>query len=876
MDANTTRQLPEGSVTLLFTDIEGSTRLLHRIGEVYGDVLTDHDRLLREVWTAHDGVVVDTEGDAFFVAFRDAQSALSAAASAQEALGAHRWPHRGRVCVRMGVHTGTPRLRDGNYWGVDVHYAARLCSAAHGGQVLLSAATRMLARDVSADDLGEHALKDFPVARKLYHLNLAGRPSASFPPPRTLEIVRTNLPSSLTPLVGREGELETVSAKFAGGVRLLTITGVGGSGKTRLALASGARLLETHADGVFLVTLASVDDESEVATAIARAVGAIFEDGSDPEPALADHLARRELVVIIDNMEHLLGAAPLLSRLLEAAPGLRLLVTSQTPLRVRGEVVMKLGPLGLARLGEHDPIVLESAPSVALLLERTRAVDPSFMLTVENASAIADVCRRLGGLPLALELAAARMPLGGAPQVLAALERGLDALGSGARDVPERQRGLRAAMDWTVSLLDRDERALFAGLSAFADSWTLEQLERMFGADMDVWEASAVLLDFALIRRRGDGRFMMAETVHIYASGLLEEQGRTEECRKRHATMLAEEAEAIHDELFLNERELVARTVDLHGEFSAALAWTASADPILHRRLVGALGTPFYLAGHLSELAAEVTALFAADDAADDVSARLALSEAFVLISKSDTAGSAIAAGRAAEIRHQIGDQSGAAQATTLQIEALLLSSAKPDVAHARELLDTTMRLPAVRADPRLDGLLRYALAVSHSVTGSLDEAERMLADIIAEPHRTDHGAVAAMSVWADCALSRGRYEDALSRYTETLRSVRGTQFFNTLLQCWGIAAALAGLGRDGEAIAIVETIHAVGERDGAVELREEVAPWTGAEMLGAARTRLGDLAVARAREGARRRDLDDLVALALSTAATAAAAPAR
>src|SRR3954452_1409273 len=258
------RQLPAGTVTLLFTDIEGSTRLLHEIGELYGEVLAEHHRLLREVWAARGGVEVDTEGDAFFVAFPEARSALSAASAAQEALAAHAWPHGGPVRVRMGVHTGAPQIRDGTYWGVDVHYAARLCSAAHGGQVLVSASTRALADDVAAEDLGEHAVKDFPAARKLYHLTVAGRTSADFPPPRTLDTVRTNLPSVATPLVGRDRELATLRECLTGDLRLLTLTGVGGSGKTRLALASGAELLGRFADGVFFVSLASLRAEEEV------------------------------------------------------------------------------------------------------------------------------------------------------------------------------------------------------------------------------------------------------------------------------------------------------------------------------------------------------------------------------------------------------------------------------------------------------------------------------------------------------------------------------------------------------------------------------------------------------------------------------------
>jgi hypothetical protein len=353
----------------------------------------------------------------------------------------------------MGVHAGSPRLRGNNYWGADVHYAARLCAAAHGRQVLLSAATRALVPEGPVDDLGEHGLKDFPVPRRLFHLRLGGARADQFPPPKTLALARTNLPSLPNRLIGRERELAEMRAALRGEVRLLTLTGVGGSGKTRIALACGADLLERFSDGVVVARLASVERPGEVAFVIADALGALIEDSRDPEAAVASHLARRNMLVIVDNMEHVLDAAPLLSRLLEAAPGVRLLVTSQTPLRLMSEVVMPLGPLDVPSGEEQDVAALERAPAASLFLQRARAADASFALAADDAPAVAELCRRLDGLPLALELAAARVRIGGLRRLLSALERGIDALGSGARDLPKRQRGLRAALDYTVSLL---------------------------------------------------------------------------------------------------------------------------------------------------------------------------------------------------------------------------------------------------------------------------------------------------------------------------------------------------------------------------------------------------------------------------------------
>src|SRR3954454_3916874 len=531
--------LPEDDLTMLFTDIEGSTRLLHEIGDLYGEVLSDHHAVLRSVWAHNDGLEVHADGDAFLVVFSTARSAIKAAGAAQDALASRAWPHGRDLRVRMGIHTGEGRGRHDDYWGMDVHYAPRLCSAAHGRQVLLSATTRALAGDAIAEDLGDHALKDFPAPRRIYHLSLPGRPSSAFPPPRTLTVVRSNLPSVPTAIVGREPEIDAVRAQFAEGRRLVTITGVGGSGKTRLALACGESLLPSFDDGVFIVTLASVADASGVVPAIAEALGVSTKNERATFDVVREHLRDRELLLILDNLEHLLPAAQEISELIAAAPALHVLATSQAPLRIQGEAVLPLDSL-------------DTRVAVSLLVQRTQELQPSFDLTPANATAIETLCERLDGLPLALELAAARLQLAQPEQLIRDIERGIDALGSGRRDLPDRQHGLRAPLEWTVSLLGDHERRLFGGLGVFADAWTIEHLERMFGDTLDVWEGSAALMDLSLIRARGDGRFTMAEAVRTYARELLETQDRAEELRERHAALVTEEAEAIHDEFMLD------------------------------------------------------------------------------------------------------------------------------------------------------------------------------------------------------------------------------------------------------------------------------------------------------------------------------------
>ena len=837
---------------MLFSDIEGSTRLLHEIGDLYGEVLANHHAILRSVWPAHDGLEVHADGDAFLVVFNKVSNAIKAAASAQDALASHAWPHGHELRVRMGIHSGEARVRHDDYWGIDVHYAARLCGAAHGGQVLLSAASRALAGDVLVEDLGEHALKDFPAPRRIYHLSLPGRSSNDFPPPRTLTIVRSNIPSVPTAIVGRDAEIEALRTQFDAGRRLVTITGVGGSGKTRLALACGESLLPSFADGAFLVTLAAVAETSGVMPAIGEALGVAMQEERAPYDVVSEHLRDRELLLILDNLEHLLPIAQQISELIAATPGLRVLATSQAPLRVQGESVLALESL-------------EPDAAIALLVERARELQPSFAVTPDNTAAVTKLCDRLDRVPLALELAAARLQLAEPEQLLRAIERGMDALGTGRRDLPERQRGLRAALDWTVSLIGDDERALFAGLGAFAEAWTIEQLERMFGDMFDVWEGSAALMDLSLIRTRGDGRFTMAEAVRTYARELLETQGRADDVRERHAAMLAEEAEAIHDEFFLDYNAQKARTLDRQREFEAALAWTAHNSPALHRRLVGALGMPYHFSRDMSVLSDDIVALSPRADEQDEAAARLLVSHAILVGAGSDQKRAAELAERAAELFRRLGNARG--EALALQRAAHLLTFLDQDeVARGRELLRTAGELVAHDPDPRIADLLESGLAINLFATGDWDGAEAMLSDISADSARTDLLSSFAPSYMADCAVMSGRYEQALARFATYVRVLRGTDAHNVLLQCAGIVVALSGLGRDAEAVELRAAIAATKPRHSHILLGADLYP-QGPELLERSRTRLGPSAVAEAERRGASRTIGDVEAWVVSMA---------
>ncbi len=488
------RELPVGTITLLFTDIEGSTRLLHELGERYAAVLAEHRRILRDAFSRHGGVEVDTQGDAFFVAFARASDAVSAAGEVQDALGS------GPVRVRIGIHTGEPVVTEEGYVGVDVHRAARIMGAGHGGQVLLSTTTcQLLDSAVQLRDLGEHRLKDLGAPQLLYQLG-----EGHFPPLRTLH--QTNLPIQPTPLIGRERELEEAGALLRAH-RLLTLTGPGGSGKTRLALQLAAEAVEQFPDGVFWVPLQALRDPALVERAIGASLGA--DDG------VIKHVGNQRLLIILDNFEQVVEATPTVSALLTSTPNARVLVTSREPLQVDSEQRYPVEPLR-----DDDAAVL--------FTERARAVAPAFV----PAAAVGEICRRLDGLPLAIELAAARVALMDPDELLTRLGRRLPLLTTRSRDAPARQRTLRATIEWSYDLLEPTEQQLFPRLAVFRGSFSLEAAEAVCGADLEGLESLVVK---NLVRRWSSGRLGMLDTIREYALERLDESPEAEDVRRRHA-----------------------------------------------------------------------------------------------------------------------------------------------------------------------------------------------------------------------------------------------------------------------------------------------------------------------------------------------------
>jgi predicted ATPase len=477
------RELPRGTVTFLFTDIEGSTRLLHELGAAeYAEALAEHRRVLREAFERHDGVEVDTQGDAFFVAFPTAPGALEAAREAQAALD---------LPVRMGLHTGTPLLTEEGYVGADVHRAARIAAAGHGGQVLVSTAAAALVGADELRDLGEHRLKDLSAPERIFQLG-----DEDFPPLKTL--YRTNLPIPATPFLGREHELADVQELLArDDARLLTLTGAGGSGKTRLALHAAGEAAEAYPDGVWWVPLAPLADPADVGPAAARALG-----GGGSLPEIVDG---RRLLLLLDNFEHVVDAAPEVAAVLSECPHADLLVTSRERLRVQGEQV-------------YPVPVLERPEACRLFVARARAAQPDF----EPDELLDELCARLDDLPLAIELAAARTSLLSTAQLLDRLGSRLDLL-RGGRDAETRQRTLRATIEWSYELLEPEERKLLAALSVFRGGWTLEAAEQVADADLELLQS---LVDKSLVRRWEADRFGMLETIREFAAEPLDPEER--------------------------------------------------------------------------------------------------------------------------------------------------------------------------------------------------------------------------------------------------------------------------------------------------------------------------------------------------------------
>jgi predicted ATPase/class 3 adenylate cyclase len=749
------RRLPTGTVTFLFTDVEGSTRLLQEHGERYGDVLAEHRRAVRGSVANHGGVEVDTQGDAFFFAFAGASDAVAAAEEAQAALA------DGPVQVRMGIHTGEPQLTDEGYVGIDVHKAARICAAAHGEQVVLSERTRsLLDGPFSLTDLGLHRLKDLGEPEKLVQLG-----ERAFPPLRSLNA--TNLPVQASALVGRERELAEAQT-LVRAHRLVTVTGPGGSGKTRLALQVAAELTDEFEDGVFWVSLAALTDPELVLTTIAATLGA--------KRSLAEHIDERRMLLLLDNLEHLLDCTPALGRLLASCPNLTLLVTSRAILRLTGEREYEVPPLP-----DED----------ALALFRERAVQ------AEPDRAVEEICRRLDGLPLAIELAAARTRALPPDKLLERLARRLPLLSGGPRDAPERQKTLEATIEWSYDLLSREDGDLFARLAVFPGSFDLEAAEGICAADLDMVES---LLGQSLLRRTAKGRFFFLDTIREFALEKLEQSGEGQELRRRHAAhflRLVEEA-ALHLDQPLEQRHWLERLDEEIDNLRTALAWSAAGDdPDLGLRLAASLREFWFVRGHYSEGLRWLESMLARGVAGTPRARLRAFGAASALAMKLDEVA---VAGRYADEALTHARDLGDTLATARMLQVLSnVARLTGDERRQNALLSEGFALAREAGDVVLSARFLAGSGMHFFEAGDFERARVRFAESLAlsEEAQSEQGIARGLGLLGALALADGRVEDAVELTRRSLEIAHRLGWMEGIAyQLVGLACAYAELGQ--------------------------------------------------------------------------------
>ncbi|MDQ3380921.1 MAG: hypothetical protein M3546_11495 [Actinomycetota bacterium] len=724
--------LPSGTVTFLFTDVEGSTKLLHELGaEGYATALAEHRRVLRDAFTSQGGVEVDTQGDAFFVAFPTAPGALAAVQEMLAGLVS------GPIRVRMGLHTGTPFLAEEGYVGPDVNRAARIAASGHGGQVLVSASTASLLGADDLRDLGEHRLKDLSAPERIFQLG-----DGEFPALKSL--YRTNLPIPATPFLGREGELaEVLSLLAREDTRLLTLTGPGGTGKTRLALQAAAEASDAFPDGVFWVPLAPLRDPALVLETVAQVVGS--------QNGLAEHIQDKEMLCLFDNFEQVVEAGTELADLLAACPKLELLVTSRERLRVRGEQTYSVPPLA-----END--------GKALFVARARAVDPSFTAS----DAVSELCRRLDELPLALELAAARTALFSPEQLLERLSQRLDLL-KGERDADPRQQTLRATIEWSHDLLSEEEQRLFARLSVFAGGSSYEAAEEIAGADPDTLEA---LLDKSLLRKRDSPlgpRYWMLETIREFAAERLEASGEAADLRRRHAEHFLALARELAPHVPVT-REWLDELQEEHDNVRAALERLHAEGEIeLGLELAEAVSRFWKLRGHQTECQRRFDELLAADSRPIAARAHALNAAAGMSVENGDFELGRRQAEEALEIHRDLGDDWGIARSVYMTGYAAIESG---DFETAKPHFEEALRLLEDLGHEHYVGLATFNLAWACDELGDHTRARKLTEENVRRARSTGNRALEATAL-EDLALyarQEDRIEDSLSLLREALR----------------------------------------------------------------------------------------------------------
>jgi predicted ATPase/class 3 adenylate cyclase len=867
-------ELPTGTVTFLFTDIEGSTRLLQELGDRYAAARDEHAAIVRRAVAEGGGIEVGTKGDSFFVAFPSPVGAVGAVVAAQRGLATHRWSHGAPFRVRMGLHTGEGVPGGDDYVGIDVNRAARIADAAHGGQVILSDATRglvehALPEGASLRDLGEHRLKDILHPEHLHELVIEGLPS-DFPPPRTLDVRPNNLPVQLTSFVGREEEIAEVR-RLLGRTRLLTLTGAGGTGKSRLALQAAGEILTEYADGVFFVDLSAVTDPALVPSAVARSLGVPEVAGRPILEAVKNHLSDKELLLVVDNFEQVSDAAPVIEELLTAAPRLKILVTSRVVLSLRGEQEYGVMPLDLPdpRRGA-DVLTLGRFEAVRLFTERACAASPRFRITEENAPAVAEITARLDGLPLAIELAATRTKVLTPQQMLPRLEKRLSLLTSGARTLPERQRTLRGAIAWSHDLLDPPERALFSRLSVFTGGWTLESAESVCEPEelgLDLLDGLTSLVDKSLVLRSGpDGppRFSMLETIREFAQEQLATGGDRDPVRRRHAEVFLDLAVEAEPHLTAEDQgDWLDRCDTEHPNIRAALRWAIEVgDAERAQTSAGALWRFWQQRGHLAEAKRWFEEILAMPSGRKPTAARAKalIGAGGVAWWQQDRGATGAFYEEALAIERELGDPARLAEA----LYNLAFVVAGDDLESAARLLDESLDLFRRVGDERGVAQVLPMLVMRDAQAGRWEPVIARLEEVVAIWRRLgDRLHLAFDLVWLAFAHGRvGSREDARSAGLEAL------EIFREADNATGIGIALTDLaflatweGRHEDAIRLAGASDSLRERVGGPP--GAIGGLLEGDPVGEARALLSDDAADRAWEEGRAMSVDQAVALA-------------
>ncbi len=777
-------ELPTGTVTFLFTDIEGSTRLLHELGDGFGELLNQHHRVLRDVLARNNGVEVGTEGDAFFIAFDTVTDAVNAAAEMQRALAQHRDSTGIDLQVRMGMHTGEAQLVGDNYGGLDVHRAARISAAASGGQVLLSAATAHQAQGnsrldegVRLLDLGRFRLKDLADPEQLFQLCVEGLRS-SFPPPAGLGNP-LHLPPRLDEFVDRSSEIRTIQALLAER-RLVTLTGPGGTGKTRLATEVGRLAADDFPDGIYFVELAAIFDFSLVPSTIAGTLS-LREEGARPIiETVTDYLATKQILLILDNFEQVVESAPLISDLLRAAPGLKVMVTSRVSLLVSGEHEYPVPPMALPdprRLPDLDSLSVYE--SIDLFLKRARSVKPGFALTEDNASVIAEICVKLDGLPLAIELAAARTRLLSPDEILTRLGQSLSLLSKPGRDVPQRQRTLMDAIGWSYELLEPELQALFLKLGIFRGGWTLDDVEAVANPDgtlgIDVIDGLESLISSSLVRAwnadESQTWFVMLQTIREFALQTLADTGELQQLRMIHAGYFAGLARKAEPEIFTDNQDWPDRLDLEHDNLRAALQRFIDAGEIQEGLAMATCLWRFWqIRAHLAEGRAWLTQLLDIPKSKDDPAIRGAALIAIGGLTywQNEYATTRVHYEEALDTFESIGDKRGIAEAL-YNIGFLFLIEG--DTKNSRGFHERSLAMYMELNDDLNVAFAKWGLAMAYVRDGEADEAGRLARESLDtfERHRNWYGRSLGEFVLMQIDRIDGNYEKVLALIREVL-----------------------------------------------------------------------------------------------------------